>query len=477
MLRNPSSLRALRALIALGFSGLLVLLLACGGGGSGGGTDGTGSVAVLMTDGPVDPDEFSHIYVTITEITLIGPGGHVQIFEGSDTIDLRAVEDTSTLVTLGRDVPAHEYEKIRLEVSEIELVPADGSASVFPKLPPKLDLNPRGSFRVHPDELLVIQIDIDAEKSIHIVETGAGGINFRPVVFVDILSVPLPGKLVLLDGVVEEVGVDEFLLCATHPVSHPSGDGRVTELAASDFDDVPDDGGDDREDFCVDVQVDGDTSFFDEDGDPIGFGDLMQDDPAWVLGRFLQDGDDDLEFLAEVVQLGDDEIVALDGDVVNPVGGDDRFDLDLDPGQDLEGLLEVLVQQGTKIFRRNGDEILPVNIQTGDAARAVGVLDAVEDDLLKAAWVVIGEAATDRTSGKITQVENGGEDLDLDTAEGLVCVDVPAEARVYEVTLANDGASAEEIDRSQLAVGDAVSVFGDAGGTCFVAETLVVFVE
>jgi hypothetical protein len=117
-------------------------------------------------DGPVDPDEFSHIYLTFTGITLIGPDGRVSIFEGEDTIDLREIEDASTLVTLGRDVPARPYEKIRLDVTKIELVPADGGEPIFPKLPPKIDLNPRETFHVHPGELLIVQIDVDAGKSI-----------------------------------------------------------------------------------------------------------------------------------------------------------------------------------------------------------------------------------------------------------------------------------------------------------------------
>lgn len=474
-----SSHRVASALFAVCLGGALALLAACGGGSGGGSVSaGTGSVAVLFTDGPVDPDEFSHIYVTLTGITLIGPDGHVSIFEGSDTIDLRAVEDTSTLVTLGRDVPAQSYEKIRLDVSEIELVPADGGASIFPKLPPKIDLNPRGSFRVHPDELLVIQIDMDAEKSIHIVEAGnSEKFNFRPVVFVDILNVPLPGKLVLLTGMVEEVGADQFLLCDTHPVSHSSSEGRVMELATSDFDDGPgDDAEDDREDFCVDVQVDGDTSFFDEDGDPGVFAGLLVGDRAWVLGRFLHDGDEHLDFLAEVVQEGDD-VVAVDGTALSVVGMDDRFELEPDPGQDVDDVLEIQLQDGTKLFRRNGDEIQSGDILVGDPASAVGVLSSIEDDLLKAAWVVIGPAGTDRTSGEITAVAGGGAQLDLDTAEGPVCVDVPGDARVFEVTLGDETASAEDIDRSALQVGDSVSVFGVAGGPCFVAETVVVFEE
>jgi len=298
---------------------------------------------------------------------------------------------------------------------------------------------------------------------------------------VDILSVPLPGKLVLLSGMVKEVGAGGFLLCDTHPVSHTisGGDQRVMALATSDFDDdgKGDDDGDGRDDFCVDVQNDADTSFFDEDGDPGVFANLRAGDSAWVLGRFLQDGDDDLDFLAEVVQQGDDA-VEVDGSALSQIGVDDRFDLELDPGQEIEGdegLLEVLVQNGTRIFERNGDEIDPEDILVGDPVRAAGVLSGM--DLLKAAWILVGPAGTDRTSGEITAVTGGGAQLDLDTAEGPVCVDVPAGARVFEVTLDDDEASAEDIARSELQVGDAVSAFGEAGTPCFTSETVVVYVE
>ena len=460
---------------------LLALLIACsggGGGGSGGGGADTGSVAVLLTDGPVDPDAFSHIFVTFTGITLIGDSGHVTVFDGVETIDLRDLEDASTLVTLGLDVPARVYDKIRLDVAEIELVPADGSAPIFPKLPPKLDLNPRGTFRVKPGEMLLVQIDMDAGKSIHVVETGQGGFIFRPVIFVDVLDGPRDGKLVLLRGVVEEVGTDGFLLCDTHPVSRSAGAARTTE-AARDRED--DDDSEDRDDHCVDVGVDADTSLFGEDGDPILLADLVPGDRPWVLGRFSRDGDDGLDLDAEVVQLGD-EVVAVDGLVASEIDAQDRFDLELDAGQGIvadDGLLVIQLQDGTRIFRRSGEPLQPEDILVGDPARAVGVLalSSSDDDVLKAAWLVIDLAAaeTTRIEGRITAVESGGARLQVQTDDETLCVDVTADARVFAVSHGDDDAGTEEIDRSALAVGDTVSVFGAAGSTCFAADTVIVF--
>jgi hypothetical protein len=485
MLPHPTRRRASSTSIALVL--LSLAALACGGGGSGGGSGGsvqtgTGSVAVLLTDGPVDPDAFSHIYVSFTKITLIGPAGSVVIFEGNETIDLRELEDASTLVTLGRDVPSATYEKIRLDVASIELVPADGGSHIFPKLPPKIDLNPRGSFHVRPGELLLVQIDVDCGKSIHIVGQGNGGYQFRPVIFADILTGPLHGKLVLLRGTVKEIGSADFLLCDTHPVSQSLGAARTMTSRGDDDDDHGEDG-DGRDDFCSTVDVVSDTSLFDENGDPIELADLQPDDTAWVLGRFVRDGDEDLDFEAEVVQQGDD-IEALDGEVASEVGADDRFDLELDAGQGIivpGNLLAIQLQEGTKVFRRDGQELLPDDITPGDPARAVGVLalSTTEEDVLKAAWVVLDIAALglQRIEGEIESVANGGARIQVQTDTGTKCVNVPSDARVFEVHHGDTGASAEDIDRSALQAGDEVNVFGTAGGTCFTADTVIVFVE
>jgi hypothetical protein len=322
-----------------------------------------------------------------------------------------------------------------------------------------------------------IEIDMDAEKSIHIVERGNGQYNFRPVVFVDILDGALRGKLVLLRGVVESVASDGFLLCRTHPISH--SDGGVRSMAQEREGTRPED----RDDFCVDVEVDPDTSLFDEDGEPIELADVMPDDFAWVLGRFARDDDEDLDFEAEVVQLGDD-VLAVDGEVASEVDAQDRFDLELDPGQGVvtdDGLLAIQLQDGTKVFRRNGEPLDAEDILVGDRARAAGVLalSSVDDDVLKAAVVVIDVDAMEklRLDGEITGVASGGARIDVQTDDGNRCVAVPPGARVFEVTHGDDDAFAVDITRADLGVGDVVSVFGKPGSPCFVADAVIVFVD
>jgi hypothetical protein len=472
----------------------LAAVVACGGSGGGGGSGGdaaqTGSVAVLLTDGPVDPDDFEHILVTFTEIILIGEPGQVSVFRDPDgkTVDLRDVEDVSKFVALGRRIPIGRFSKIRLLLKQIELVPADGGDPIFPKLPPKLDLNPQSDFFVRSGTLLKIQIDFQAGMSLHIVAAGNGKVLVRPVVFVDVLEGPLLGKLVLLQGTVRELDREgeTFLLCDTHAVSRPAGGDRVT-FGAREGDDP-----DDRDDFCVEIVVTGDTSFFDEAGDPAGLDDVMEGDPAWVLGRFLREDDDgrdddrhhhdgeDLVFEAEVVQLGED-VIAVDGETLTEVDGTGRFRIELDPGQGIvtdDGTLPIQLQPGSRIFRRKGLPLEPEDIMVGDPVRASGVLalSSASDDVLKAAVVVVDVATmeTERLEGQISGIEGDGARLQLQTEAGVACVDVPTTARVFLVTVDDDEGSAVAGDRSDLRVGDRVNVFGSSGA-CFTAETVIVF--
>lgn len=487
LLPHPTMLSRVLQLVLLATLGLAV---ACsGGGGSGGGggvasSGGTGSVGVLVTDGPVDPDQFSSILVTFTKIILISDSGQVCIFSGRETIDLRDFEDVGKLVAVGREVPARRFDKIRLLIEDIELVPADGGPSIHPKLPPKLDLNPQKTIHVKPGHLLLLQIDFDAGNSIQIVEKGNGGFNFRPVVIADIVDVRFPGKLVLLEGIVEELDLDEgtFLLCKTrHAVSRPEGDDRITRSEDEDENDP-----DDRDDFCVKVTTTDDTSIFDESGDPADLDVLMNGEEASVLGRFVghedhDDHDEALVFRAEVIQDGPPGTArAIDGEVLTEVDADGRFQIEVDAGQGFGPgtVLTVQLQEGTGIFSRKGQRLDEGDITPGEPVRVVGVLviSNVEDDFLKASVVVLDvEAMTgERISGEITSVSLGGARLEVETDEGSRCVDVPAEARVFAVTVDGDEAEAKAIDRSDLKPGDQVTVFGVPNG-CLEARTVIAF--
>ena len=162
-------------------------------------TDNTGTVVLLLTDGPTD--ELSAINLAVTEATLIGDMGQQVVFSGNKTINLLDLANFDQTIAVG-EVAAGSYSKIRLRIENLELVDKTTGAITYPKLPAngKIDLLDQTGFAVYPGRTLVVVIDIDANKSIHIVETGSGKFNFRPVVKVDIMDGGLPAKLVRMEG-------------------------------------------------------------------------------------------------------------------------------------------------------------------------------------------------------------------------------------------------------------------------------------
>jgi len=117
-----SSLRLLTGIALLALA--LTSQVGCGADGGGGGValNGTGTVAVVVTDGPTD--EFVKVFVTVARVDLLREGGgrHGTIFEGEETFDLLSFESVSAPFVIADDVPAGTYSKIRLELSDIELV-------------------------------------------------------------------------------------------------------------------------------------------------------------------------------------------------------------------------------------------------------------------------------------------------------------------------------------------------------------------
>jgi len=168
---------------------MTAFLVSCGGGGSGGsqsagGSSGSGSVALLLADGPAD--DYQQIFITITEVSLIPKEGNgrrpVVVFRNpaGTEVDLLDLRDEDYLLTVNRSVPAGSYEKIRMQVSGIR--PVGGPCDSLRLPSGKIDLNPRGPIEVDPNRTLSIRLDVDANKSMNV----SASCNFRPVVFVDI---------------------------------------------------------------------------------------------------------------------------------------------------------------------------------------------------------------------------------------------------------------------------------------------------
>ncbi len=483
---------------------LPIMINSCDGGGGGGGSvsagsPATGSVAVLLTDAP--SDEFSEIWLTITSIQLISDERNVTIFSGEKTIDLLELEDETTLFCHTSYVPAITYNKIRLKVSKVVLVPTDPTReNIYPKLTGKgkLDLNPRRSFRVDPHQTLVLRIDMDGTKSVHIHKTGNGKYIFRPVVFIDILKGIFDAdKLVRLEGFVRnlDTATETFALCPTSETPYWPTSALYDEDRDDDLKHL--------NNRCVTVDAAVGTSIFESDGNPAGFPALDEDDFVTVIGYFrtiksnggeddnndvLYMNDDEMLILdAEVIEIG--EFLTLDGTILPPLDLDrdaDGFQMLLDPGQGFEEGSRLLIQieEGAKIFSKMGDPLDISSLEEGDHIIVDGVLGAedIYPPLFHTALIILDiSVAPELTNieGTAFNVDDENRTFDLILSETeLVCVKAPMETLIF-LTTGELGTEIEgNVPFEYLDDGDKVEIRGYYDATdCFVADTIWIEVE
>jgi hypothetical protein len=446
---------------------IAMLFSACGGGG----TDttvtppdtsgSTGTIVMLLTDAPVD--ELSAIYLDVTDAWLIGDMGQQMVFSGKKTINLLDLENFDQPIVIG-EVAAGNYNKIRLRIENLELVDKNTGVSTFLSLPAngKIDLLERNGFTVFPGKTLLVEIDIDANKSIHIVGTGSGKYNFRPVVKVNILDGGLPAKLIRLEGIVAELLDDlsgKFLLCHA----------------------------DDAES-CIIVNLAEGGSVFDAAGLPTGIETLMVNDPVVAIGALRheddEDGDSDsdsdsvdmdLELDAIVVEIGGNA-TQTKGVVVSAPDVNGKFQIVDGTGE----TVTVLLQDGTKIFSKDG-ELSPDAIVVDQTIVVEGVVVPSDDpataDAIYAALIFMDDAVEGEVLlGKIVvPLDPDNESFVLATDVGDLCVKLADEAKIILVLHSDDGTVIEKGEFSDLEAGQKAAVFGHSGvGGCFQTEEVVV---
>jgi len=190
--------------------GMLLLLTGCSGGDEGSTSssdtqnnssvsasetqdNGSGSVAIMLTDGPAD--EYDHIWVWITEISLLSDDENadpVVVYVSDDPegwkVDLLDLRDQEAVVTVNNDFPAGHYPTIRLHIADIQPegdnAPCDNMELELPD--GKIDIEPKGGISVVQGETIAVHIDIDCDKSIDLEPVGRSGTCvFRPRVFVE----------------------------------------------------------------------------------------------------------------------------------------------------------------------------------------------------------------------------------------------------------------------------------------------------
>src|SRR6056297_1170454 len=476
-----------------GIAALSVLFLLAGCGGGGGGSPAasdpdpdpapppsssadTGTVAIMFTDSPTD--RFDKFLAEIRAIRLLGDSGDVTLFsvpqdQDAEVVDFLKLESFNELFTVAEEVPAADYEKIRLILDRLTIVDLDDDGNVVEeatvKLPGngKVDLNPRGTFFVTPGSTLLVEIDVDAKKSLKVVEAGnSGKYVFRPVVFVKISdqgSMEPGTKLTRIFGSVESVSdtEDSFVLCQQGRASDSDGD--------SDADSDSDRDGDGDNNKCVTVLASGETGIFGTDGTPALFGDIAMGDPLTAIGRLrasdetpADDGDtdgdtdagegnddgtgdddgdtdadsdgdtdgsedsadsdsdtdsdsdssfddDDLILDAYVIELGDmGTFERLNGEITEDIDADDEFGLAIAPGQGFgdDTVVTGLFQDGTGVFNKAGERLAREDLVRGQVGHFEGVLalSDAEPDALRTSFIVLDpEAAVGETITGIIQ--------------------------------------------------------------------------
>ena len=394
---------------------LTFFLMSCGGGGGGSSSSGTstpsgsGSVAVVLADGP--SDEYDKIYIWVTGVSLIPAEGNeapVTIFETDQSeyghpgvrVDLLEFRDEDFVMTVKDGVPAGKYSKIRLEISTIETEggPCD---NIWIKLPSgKIDLKPREPFYLHDGGNVSIRLDIDADKSINLHEAGnSGKCIFRPVVFVDIEEgAPLKRCPKMVNGTIVEL------------IKGQSG----TEAFIIDLD---------RYRGRLKVELSESTAIFDEEGvftDPSA---LEVGQEVKIRGKLADHG----VLLASLVIIG--ELVDLSGEVESTVDSSNIFLLAPFSGQVItDAQVNVGVQPQTLVLLGCDTSGTSEMIVPGMKARVFGKYG---NNVLSAVTVILEERKVSGTISSLQDQDSGRLAIIEEVNNGPVEVFIPDDTPIF----------------------------------------------
>jgi hypothetical protein len=436
-------------------------------------------VAVVFTDGPTD--QYERILVTMTGMTLIGSGGQVALYDGEPvTFDLLDMSEWGDLA-FNTKVLAGNYSKIRLYITEIELVDTDPDPDVVErvtKLPAngKIDLNPRGPFEVSPDWTTVIKLDMDAKRSFQVVETGNDKLQFRPIVFVDVFQgdIFLPDRLVRVFGSVEPGSIegddttdtdsdDSFRLCHLEFLSQVSGpvvgDPSACVIVYADGGPEPDDG----------------PSLFDDTGAEVDFSAVTDGALLTAVGFLVEtlDAEAVLGLDSVVVTLGDRRpddaegwatiqglVTSVPASSATCLATDRCFDFDPDDAAPVV----TQMQPGTRVFRADGAELDQTDVGPDDT----GSIDAlpVGGEEYAALIVLANDPSSGVVSGSLDSVvaADGYVLLDVITDDigGTAGVCVNSDTDIVQVLVDDDAVTIFDLlDPSVLEQDMLVEAYGD----------------
>jgi len=326
----------------------------------------------------------------------------------------------------------------------VEYVDGGPDKVYTPPLPAngKIDLLHPEGFEVLPGRTLVVQLDMDANKSFHVVQTGNGEYRMRPVVFVEFSNTEAPDKLTRIDGTITEIvdgAAGSFVLCSS-----------------------------DDADTCIDVSLTTDGCVYDEEGVPTEPTALEAGDRVVVIGRYSRiDGDIMLD--AIVVEQGPAD--QFKGAVTSEPAEGTFSMIDRNGAE-----LTVELQDGcTQVLGPDGAIVGAESITIGQGIEVEGVFGG-EPEVLRAALIVLdADDELQQLSGKIKDpIEDTG--FILATTGGDICVQLVDGA---VITLVNTETSeVKPVDVTDLLAEQPADVYGTLSTEgvegCFQASEVVV---
>lgn len=191
------------------------------------GPDGKGNFRVLVTDAPFPYETVASATVTLDAIEVRGTNGFQPVLLTPKTIDLVQLRNGVTAELLELDLPAGDYDQVRLVVSKGEVTMKDGR--VFELKVPSgdssgLKINIKPALHVETSLSTDLLLDFDLSRSFVAQSSGNGnvtGFHFKPVVRVSNMTTAgtLSGIVVSDNGTAADLLDDVALAGALVTVS------------------------------------------------------------------------------------------------------------------------------------------------------------------------------------------------------------------------------------------------------------------
>jgi hypothetical protein len=379
----------------------------------------------------------SEINVALEGAVLIGgddADGQQVLYElGPDeqpqTHNILDLQHFNTPIALAEVQPGI-YTKLRLLISDIELVDLEGNTLPNVSLPAngKIDLLDPSGIEILPGRTLIILVDLEADKSFMAVGAGRSGhYNFRPVV-----------KAEFMPGDSDEFPADLDLARVMGTASNIDFDADTFTLCSVE---TPDN--------CVNVATDSITSIFGADGAAALFDDTLMDmDPVTVIGTYSLDGG--ILLNAVLLEIGGTAEMVSGKVVSEPDEG--QFLLLTNPETDAETAVQL--QDGTLFFDTLG-QLGPEAVVLGADLDIEGAFDT---DLLRAALVFVSPPADDQLSGSISAIAEDGTNFTLTTDSSDFTVTLTEDAYILLVNVTDSEVTMGTFE--DLYVSQVVDVFG-----------------